>query len=363
MIPLVDLTRRALGCEQQFGEAVGRVLHSGTYLLGRETLALEVELAQHAAADSREVVAAVAVSSGASALQLSLLALGVGIGDEVIVPAFTAVPTAAAVCSVGAIPVFVDVDRRTACLDLQCVKSAITTRTKAVIVVHLYGYPAEIPDVGVPVIEDCAQAHGALRWPRPACSTAVCLSFYPTKNLGGIGDGGAVLSTDPHFAETIRRYRTHGLTTGYVHTDIAMNFRMSELEAAWLRIGLGRLDEANNRRRIIADRYRSATSETSVTPQESGVTWQALHGDHVYHLAVAHVDRRDDFGAHMASAGIATGCHYPVALVDQPAYRRFVTNACPTAAWWADGCVSLPCYPEMREDEIACVEQALANWK
>ena len=171
-------------------------------------------------------------------------------------PAFTAVPTAAAVCATGATPVFVDVDADTAAIDVDAAARAVTDRTRAVIPVHLYGRPAPLPDLGVPVLEDAAQAFGALD--AGSGSAAVACSFYPTKNLGGIADGGAVLTDDDDLAASIRLFRAHGLTDGYVHTRIATNARLSEVSAAALRVGLPLLDADNQRRRDIAARYVAA---------------------------------------------------------------------------------------------------------
>ncbi len=236
-IPVVDLARRAAALEPELSEAVARVVRSGRYLLGPETEAFEAEFA--AFVGRRH---AVAVASGTDALRLALVALGVGPGDEVIVPAFTAVPTAAAVCLTGATPRFADVDPDTAAIDLESAAAAVTDRTRAVIPVHLYGRPAPIPDLGVPVLEDAAQAHGAAD---PASGSAACAySFYPTKNLGGIGDGGAVVTDDDELAAAVRLLRVHGLTEGYEHVRISTNSRLSEIEAAALRVGLARAHAA-----------------------------------------------------------------------------------------------------------------------
>ena len=231
-----------------------RVVRSGTYLFGPELDAFERELA--AATGRRH---AVGVSSGTDALRLALVALGIGPGDEVIVPAFTAVPTAAAVCATGAVPVFVDVEPDTATLDETSARAACTERTRAVIPVHLYGRPAVLPDLGVPVVEDGAQAFGALD---PASgSAAAAYSFYPTKNLGGITDGGAVVTDDDERAATLRLLRAHGHTGDYVHTLVATNARLSDVAAAALRVGLPRVEAENARRREIAARYRAAAPD------------------------------------------------------------------------------------------------------
>jgi dTDP-4-amino-4,6-dideoxygalactose transaminase len=342
-IPVVDLARRAAALEPELSEAVLRVARSGHYLLGPELEAFEAEFA--AFTGRRH---AVGVASGTDALRLALLALGVGAGDEVVIPAFTAVPTAAAVCATGAVPVFADVDVATAALDEDAAAAAMTARTRAVIPVHLYGRPAPLPDLGVPVVEDAAQAHGALEG-EGSSSAAAAYSFYPTKNLGGIGDGGAVVTDDDEVAATVRLLRVHGLADAtYRHTWIATNARMSEVEAAVLRIGLRRLTEQNERRRAIAARYREAAPDR---------TWQEPHARHVFHLCVTRVPDRDAFRERVP---FATGVHYPRALTQQDAYVSFVRDACPSAEAWAAECVSLPCFPEMTDDEVEVVCRALS---
>jgi dTDP-4-amino-4,6-dideoxygalactose transaminase len=339
-VPFVDLARRAAALEPQLTDAVARVVRSGEYLLGPELAAFEAELASFTGRRH-----AVGVSSGTDALRLALVALGVGPGDEVIVPALTAVPTAAAVCAAGAVPVFVDVSADTATIDPGAARAACTERTRAVIPVHLYGRPAELPDFGVPVLEDGAQAFGALD-PRSGAAAAA-YSFYPTKNLGGIADGGAVVTDDDEVAASLRLLRAHGRTTDYVHTQVATNARLSELAAAALRVGLPRVDADNERRREIAARYRSAAPHLG---------WQTDDPRHVYHLCVARVADRDAFRLRVP---FDTGVHYPRALTQQPAYRQFVRSACPEAERWAAECVSFPCFPELTDDEIEAVCRAI----
>jgi dTDP-3-amino-3,4,6-trideoxy-alpha-D-glucose transaminase len=339
-IPVVDLARRAASLEPELVEAVTRVVRSGIYLFGPQLDAFQRELAATTGRGH-----AVGVSSGTDALRLALVALGVGPGDEVLVPAFTAVPTAAAVCATGAAPVFVDVDAATATLDEVAARGAVTDRTRAVIPVHLYGRPAELPDLGVPVVEDAAQAFGALD---PASgSAAVACSFYPTKNLGGIADGGAVLTDDAELAAALRLLRAHGHTGDYVHTVIATNARLSDVAAAALRVGLPRVDADNARRREIAARYRAAAP---------GLGWQADHPRHAYHLCVARVPDRDAF---RRALPFDTAVHYPRALTRQPAYEGFTRAPCPEAERWAAECVSFPCFPEMTDDEIEAVCRAI----
>jgi dTDP-3-amino-2,3,6-trideoxy-4-keto-D-glucose/dTDP-3-amino-3,4,6-trideoxy-alpha-D-glucose/dTDP-2,6-dideoxy-D-kanosamine transaminase len=222
-------------------------------------------------------------------------------------------------------------------------------------VVHLYGYVADLPlphlhRPDLIVIEDAAQAAGSLRGPRR--STAVAYSFYPTKNLGGIGDGGAVVSDDAALVERVRRLRVHGMTQQYVHESISQNFRMSELEAAWLRLGLPELTDDVAARRRIAAHYRAAA------PQ---LRWQRAQADHSYHLCVFRTADRERVRARLADADVATAVHYPVALTRQPAYRHvFAGSCCPEAEAWAAECVTVPCFPEMTDAEIDRVASALA---
>ena len=345
MVPFLDLTRRYRQYEPELAAVVQRVLASGRVLLGEELEALERELAS-----ALGVAHVVGVASGASAIELALIACGVGPGDEVIVPALTAVPTASAVCAVGAVPVPVDVDAATVGLDVEATRRAITERTKAIVPVHLYGRAVEIDpflSLGPTVIEDAAQAQGARAG---VAGRAAALSFYPTKNLGGIGDGGAVLTDDESFADDVRRRRQHGMTEQYVHEAISQNFRMSEIEAGWLRVQLAVLESSTQRRRSIAERYRDAAP---------WLGWQATDDDHVYHLCVATVADRDAFRSALAAAGVATAVHYPLSIGQQPAYRGFLREATPVADDWAARCVSLPCYPEMTDAEVEHVADAL----
>ena len=347
LVPVVDLSRRLGRLEDAYVDAVRRVMRSGTLLLGAELDAFEREAAT--VLGTAEVVG---VASGASAIQLALAALGVGPGDEVLVPAFTAVPTASAVCAVGATPVPVDVHDDTALIDIERALAAVTPRTRAVVPVHLYGRPADLSglhDAGLLVVEDAAQAHGAITDP---IGDAVAYSFYPTKNVGGIGDGGAVATADPMLAANVRRRRAHGMREQYEHVEVSQNFRMSELEAAWLRLQLPSLTADNARRAAIARHYRSAAPH---------LRWQADHPDHVFHLCVARVDDRDATRAALAAAGIGTGVHYPWAITQQPAYRDLAGPACPTAERWAAECVSVPCFPELTDAEVETVAAALGR--
>jgi len=348
VVPVVDVSRRLARHRQAFLESVGYVLDSGSLLLGAELENLERAFAQFAGGAE-----CVGVASGAAALQLALAALGVGPGDEVIVPGMTAVPTASAVCAVGATPVFVDVDLATAEIDPDRVAAVVSARTKAVIGVHLYGRPFDVTAlaeaVQVPIIEDCAQAHGAVD---RVTGVVAAYSFYPTKNLGGIGDGGAVVTDDVEMAQRVRRLRAHGASAQYVHTEISQNFRMSEIEATWLNLTLPFLAADTQRRREIAAAYRAAAPH---------LPWQSDHERHVHHLAVVRSSDRDALRAHLAAHDVGSAVHYPLALTQQPAYAHFTTAACPNAEAWAAGCVSVPMFAELSDAEVEAVCLALSG--
>jgi dTDP-3-amino-3,4,6-trideoxy-alpha-D-glucose transaminase len=212
-------------------------------------------------------------------------------------------------------------------------------------------HAAALSSLGLAAPEAAAQAHAAPRPEHHDPTGATAYSFYPTKNLGGIGDGGAVGTGDAELAATIRRRRTHGMTEQYVHVDVSQNFRMSELEAAWLRLQLADFEAATNRRRAIARHYRDAAPH---------LHWQADHPDHVFHLCVTRVDDRDVVREQLADAGVATAIHYPLAITQQPAYRDLPGPACTEAEAWARTCLSVPCFPELSDAEVETVGRALA---
>ena len=333
--------------------ATARVLDSGWFVLGHEVEAFEREFAAWSGSAH-----AVGVASGTDALTLALRACGVGAGHEVIVPS-NALPAAYGVAATGARLRFADVRREDLNIDPAEVERLSGPRTSAVLAVHLYGHPADVEELAravdrerVAIVEDCAQAHGAtLRGRRVGTlGDAAAWSFYPTKNLGGIGDGGAVVTDDGDLAGRVRRLRVHGMTQQYVHVETSQNHRMSELEAAWLRLVLPDLAAGNARRRQIAGRYRAAAPHLS---------WHADHPDHVHHLCVVRSGDRERFRRSLADAGVATAIHYPLALTQQPAYRHLARRPCPRAEAWAAECVSLPCFPELRDDEVERVCKAL----
>jgi dTDP-4-amino-4,6-dideoxygalactose transaminase len=340
-VPVVDIARRMQRVGPQLQTALERVTGSGRLLLADELESFEREWAAHVGAHY-----AVGVASGADALTIALRAVGVGEepGAEVIVPAFTAMATLAAVCAAGARPVPVDVDPRSGGMDPGAAAAAMTASTRAVVPVHLYGRPCQAPELGVPVVDDAAQAHGAL--PGPPRAAASIYSFYPTKNLGGIGDGGAIVTDDPGIAGRARSLRDLGRDEDKRFVMIASGSRMSELEAAALRAMLPLLDSDNERRRAIARRYRSAA------PQ---LRWVEDHPDHVYHLCVAR--ERDRLTGPLP---FATAIHYARASTQEPAFARFTRAPCPNAEAWAGSCITLPCFPELTDAEIETVAETLS---
>ncbi|HSB87943.1 MAG TPA: DegT/DnrJ/EryC1/StrS family aminotransferase [Ilumatobacteraceae bacterium] len=345
MVPVVDLSRRGRRFAPAFAQAAERIATSGRFLLSTELSSFETEFARELGAHH-----CVGVSSGAAALQLALAAAGIGPGDEVLVPAFTAVPTASAVAALGATPRAIDVDSDTACITEATVAAGRTARTRAVIVVHLYGYPAPLPVGDLPVIEDAAQAHGALHGAGRSVATAY--SFYPTKNLGGIGDGGAVVTDSSDVADLVRSLRVHGMAAQYVHEHVSQNFRMSELEAAWLRLALRELHADVERRRAIVAHYRATAPH---------LRWQTTDPMHGYHLAVFRSAERELVRKTLEASGVATAVHYPLAITQQPAYIGPQHASCPNAEAWAAECITVPCFPEMTDTEVEQVASALAG--
>jgi dTDP-4-amino-4,6-dideoxygalactose transaminase len=360
-IPIFDLTRQYAALAPEVDAAIAGVLRRGRFILGAEVAAFEREFATYCGATH-----AVGVGSGTEALHLALAAAGVGPGDEVITVAHTAVATVAAVELAGARPVLVDVDPARYTLDPAHLTAAITPRTKAVIPVHLYGCPADLAPIleiaqayRLYVIEDCAQAHGAQYRGRPVGSWGDCaaFSFYPTKNLGAYGDGGAVVTANAALAERMRLLREYGWAERYVSHIKGWNSRLDELQAAVLRVKLDYLDAWNAQRRALAAGYAE---------QLSGVAAVQLPGapaesDPVYHLYVVRVPRREALQQFLQERGIGTAIHYPVPVHRQPAYGR-LGYSLPVTERLAGEILSLPLFPELRADEVQTVCTAIRTF-
>ena len=350
MIPLFSsaVANRGLG----LAEALARVVESNSFVMGREVAQFEAEFAAHTG-----VTHCISVANGTDALELALRALGVGQGTNVVCAANAGFYGSTAILQVGANPVFADVDDRTLALAPAALEAALRGRPAAVIVTHLYGQLADIEPIarlcraaGVPLIEDCAQAHGAERGGRRAGSFGdiACFSFYPTKNLGALGDGGAVLTGDPELAAGLRSLRQYGWHRKYEVTRLgARNSRLDELQAAVLREKLKHLDRQNGERRAIARSYSEGLAGLPLQLPAS------LGEDFAAHLYVVRTPRRDALRQHLLEAGVATDVHYPIADTRQPALQgRFAHVALPVTEVACDTVMSLPCFPGLADADV-----------
>ena len=362
-IPIASAAAQYVTIKAEIDTAVHRVLDSGWFILGAEVEAFEREFAAYC-----DVGHAVGVGNGTDALMLALKALDVGPGDEVITVPMTAAFGAFAITMNGATPVFVDIEPGTANMDTALLERAITPRTKAIMPVHLYGQAADLAPImaiaarhGVPVVEDSAQAHGALFDGKRVGSigTIAGFSFYPSKNLGAAGDGGAVTTNDPALAEKVRMLRNGGQRGKYEHVIQGVNSRLDEMQAAVLRVKLAHLDAWNAARRHLAHRYDELLSGSGVElPEERP---GAAPECHVWHLYAIRHERRDALASFLKERGIGTGVHYPTALHLQPAFASLgiPAGAFPVAERQACTELSLPLYPELTTDEITYVADAV----
>lgn len=358
MIPFLDLTRQHAALRAELTAAAGRVLDSARFVLGPEGEALEQALAAQSG-----VAHGIGVASGTDALRLVLAALGIGAGDEVITTAFSFVASASTIVMAGAVPVFVDIDPATYALDVEAIVRVITPRTRAIIPVHLYGHPAAMDRVGeiarergLAVIEDAAQAVGAVYAGRPvgAWGDAACLSFYPTKNLGGCGDGGMILTNRDDVATRLRRLRHHGDGGRYRHVELGYSSRLDELQAALLRVKLARLEAWTAARRRIAARYREALAGLPLT-----LPIEREPARHVYHLYTVRHEQRDALAKALAELGVGTAVHYPIPVPGQPMFGLPAERRWPEASRAAREVLSLPCYAELTDDEVSQVTRAV----
>lgn len=362
-IPLLDLRPQTALLKAELLEGFSRILDQNAYCLGPEVEAFERDFAAYCGATH-----AVGVNSGTSALHLSLLALGVGPGDEVITTPYTFVATAWAISYCGAKPVFADILPDTFLLDPRAAEKAITPRTKALLPVHIYGQPADMDAFrdlsrrkGLPLLEDSAQAHGALyKGQRTgALGTLAAFSFYPSKNLGACGEGGMVVTQDAALAAKIRALRDHGSTKRYCHDTLGFNYRMEGLQGFVLRAKLPHLDAWNARRQALARQYNALLEGRGVS-----VPRVAPDRTHVYHLYCIRCPRRDALAQYLRDRGIGTAMHYPVPVHLQPAYAhlRLPPGALPLAEQAAKECLSLPMYPQLTEEQVKTVAEAILAW-
>jgi dTDP-4-amino-4,6-dideoxygalactose transaminase len=360
-VPFLDLKAHHQALKVELAAVIQQVIEANAFAGGPFVAEFESDFAAFC-----RTRFAVGVGSGTEALWLSLLALGIGPGDEVVTVPSTFMATAEAISYCGARPVFVDIDERTYTLDPGCLERAITPRTKAVIPVHLFGQMADMDPIleiagrhRLPVVEDACQAHGAEYRGRKAGSlgTAGCYSFYPGKNLGAFGEAGAVVTDDEELTQKIRMLRDHGQAKKYQHGMIGWNARMDGLQAAVLRVKLRHLEQANAARRVHAQLYAQLLADVAhvMLPRE------AEYGSHVYHIYALRVQGRDQLLRDLADRGIACGIHYPIPVHLQEAYRSLglKRGSFPVAERCADEFLSLPMFPELTPDQIETVVRGI----
>jgi dTDP-4-amino-4,6-dideoxygalactose transaminase len=356
-IPFLDLRPSAGAAHVR--HAIDRVIDRGWFVLGPEVEAFETAFAAASGAKS-----CVGVATGTDAITLLLRASGIGPGDEVIVPALTAAYTALAVIAAGASPVIVDVDDDTLTMSADACAAAVTSKTRAIVPVHLYGQPADMAALrtvaeqhALLLIEDCCQAHLATSSGVPVGTTGGggAFSFYPTKNLGALGDGGAVVTNDAAVADRVRLLRNGGQRWQYHHEDVGVNSRLDEIQAAVLRAKLPALAAETARRRALAARYRQGLP-SSVQPVVEH------DGGHVYHLFPVRHPERDALRHYLRERGIETLIHYPSPLSAQPALERYARSSVPVAARAARELLSLPLYPGLADADVDRVVEAVTTW-
>ena len=363
-IPLVDLRAQYQSIREEVDQAVARVMERGDFILGEAVGQFEEEFARFCHARH-----AIGCASGTDALHLACRVLGIGPGDEVILPAFTFVATALGVTMAGARPVLVDVDPETALVDPEKVAAAITPRTKAILPVHLYGQLADMDALleiarskGLKVIEDAAQAHGAEAGGKRAGSVGdvACFSFYPGKNLGAYGDGGALTTNDDELADRLRLLRNWGSRKKYHHEEPGLNSRLDTIQAAILRVKLARLEGWNQRRRELAARYDEALAGIP------GIRPTRTDPGSVYHLYVVRPEAsgRDEALKRLQEAGLGAGLHYPFAVHELGAYRwlGYEPGTFPVSEDWARSCLTLPIYAELPEEAVGRAAGVLRDW-
>ena len=364
MIPMVDLKAQYYSIKEEIDLAIANVLETSQFILGSEVAAFETEFAAYCNCEY-----AVGLNSGTSALHLALLATGIGPGDEVITSPFTFVATVAAIGYTGATPVLVDIDPKTFAIDIDKIERALTARTKAIVPVHLFGHPVDMDPLvelaavrKLTIIEDAAQAHGTEYKGKRAGSmgTAGCFSFYPGKNLGAFGEGGAVVTNHAELARTIRMLRDWGAETRYHHVLKGYNYRLEGLQGAILRVKLRHLEKWTEARRSRARQYSGLLHSSSfLTPSEQAY---ARHVFHVYAIRVR--KNRDGLQRHLNGKGIQAAIHYPVPVHLMPAYSDmgYRLGDFPEAEKAAAEVLSLPLYPELTENFMREVVDACKAW-
>jgi dTDP-4-amino-4,6-dideoxygalactose transaminase len=363
MIPLVDLKKQYESIREEIDHAIADVVQSCKFILGEQVESFEADFAAYC--QSRF---ALGVNSGTSALHLALLAAGVGPGDEVITVSYTFVATVAAICYTGASPVLVDIDPRTCNIDPAKIEAAITPRTKVLMPVHLYGSCADMDPISdiarrhkLILIEDAAQAHGAEYKGRRAGSMGdlACFSFYPGKNLGAYGEGGAVITNNEEYVEVMKQLRDQGQSAKYFHERIGYNYRMEAIQGAVLGVKLKHLDDWNAGRRRHAAAYSRELADTALRLLE-----EPAGGKSVYHVFPLFTERRDELRAHLNAAGVSTGVHYPIPVHLQRGYRNLGYNAgdLPHTEHACLEVLSLPLYAELANETVMQIADSVRQF-
>ena len=363
VIPFANPKAQFIAYEKQILEAVQRVLTSGWYILGEEVRNFEKEFANFIGAKF-----CIGVANGTDAIALALQAAGIAPGDEVITVSHSAVATTAAIEQIGAIPVFADIDPVTRCMDPDCIEPLISEKTRALLPVHIYGQPAPMDEIlaiarkyNLQVIEDCAQAHGAELQGKKVGTfgDAASFSFYPTKNLGAIGDGGAVVTNSSALADNMRSLREYGWKERYISSIPGVNSRLDEIQAAILRVKLRALSQDNDRRRKIAQLYVESIDREKIIPPAD--IKGALHA---MHLFVVECDERDALQKYLKQENIGTAMHYPLAIHQQPAYINRIkgSDILTRTEHLYKRILTLPMYPELTDSQIERICSALKKY-
>lgn len=362
MIKFVDLKQQYSSIKEEILLAVNNVLDSSNFILGEQLRSFEKEFAHYCNAKY-----SVGLNTGTSALHLALLANGIGAGDEVITVPNTFIATCEAISYTGATPKLVDIDEKTYNMDPKKLEKAITSKTKAIIPVHLYGQPADMGEImeiaekkGIAVIEDACQAHGAEYCKKKIPVSGIgCFSFYPGKNLGAYGEGGSIVTNSREFDEIIRAYRDHGQVKKHVHKYIGYNYRLEEIQAAVLRVKLRHLDKWIEMRRKNARLYDELLEDCDVV-----IPVEKNYNKHVYHLYVIRAKQRQKLIEHLSSKEIQTAIHYPTPIHLQEAYSHlgYKTGSFPAAEKCVNEILSLPMYPELKHEEIEFVVKSIKEF-
>ncbi|MGC6446127.1 MAG: DegT/DnrJ/EryC1/StrS family aminotransferase [Rubripirellula sp.] len=370
-VPLLDINRSNQIHRDEFIEALTEVVDSGRFLFGPDVVALEEEVAKYSESDH-----AIGCASGSDALLLALMALGIGPGDEVIVPSFTFFASVSCITRLGATPIFADIRPDTFNIDVEHMESLITDRTRAVIPVHLFGQCAEIDRIcqiaaehDIPVIEDAAQAIGAAYHSRPAGSWGLvgCFSFYPTKNLGGMGDGGMMTSGDEEMADRLRLFAGHGMRPRYYHQVVGINSRLDTFQAAVLRVKLRHLGDAVEKRSAIAERYNGLLKDHQLVGEDQltlpFVDPSAFHVWNQYSIRVAG-GHRDAMRAHLAEQGVGSEIYYPVPMHQQECFQYLGVDgsSLPQTELAAAEILNLPIFPGLTDSEQERVVDSISSF-